>query len=185
MSESKAQPARDYFELFSLSLQYDIDVVELKNRYRTLQLKFHPDQYSAGASSEKMAAVKMSSLLNDAFEVLSHPVKRAQYILEKSGVDLQKDRVIDAAILMEQMELREQLETISNIVDEDIKQAQLEALHESLTMMLKNCDKQFSELARTNLEDSKVLQYLKQLLSKMLFLNKLMLELNRSIEALD
>lgn len=185
MSESKAQPARDFFELFSLNRQYDIDLVELKNRYRTLQLKFHPDQYSADASSEKMAAVKMSSLLNDAFEVLSNSVKRAQYLLAIYGVDLQKDRTIDASILLEQIEFREQFEEIASNENLEQKEIQLEALLESLRVQFQDGVQQFTELAKNNLEDAEILQALKQLLSRMLFLNKLIIEITHSLEALE
>jgi len=185
MINSKVQPARDFFELFSFQSKYDIDIAELKTRYRELQLKFHPDQYSADASGEKMAAVKMSSLLNDAFEVLSNPVKRAQYLLERAGVDLQKDRHIENSILMEQMELRECFEEISHISDENDKEKKLESLQAELEAKFKDCELRFSKMACGDLKDIQVLQGLKQILTKMLFLNKLISELVRSLEVLD
>jgi molecular chaperone HscB len=185
VNNSRAQPVRDVFELFSIKSEYDIDLVDLKNRYRELQLKFHPDQYSSDAISEKMAAVTMSSLLNDGFEILSNSVKRAQYLLERAGINLQNDRSIEAEILVEQIELREQLEAIVQVSNLDDKEEKLEQLSTHLQNLFQTSEKQFSAVSKAGFNNPVVLQQLKSILVRMLFVNKLISELNRSLEALD
>jgi molecular chaperone HscB len=182
MNELSSQASRDFFDLFSLESQYQIDLSQLKNRFRDLQIQYHPDKYTSSPESEKITAVKMSSLLNDGYEVLSDPVKRAKYLLENAGIDLQKDRVISQDILIEQMELREELENLLDISDVDEKEARLESLHDRLLKMFKVCDEVMMLKAKGDLIDELLLQELKQVLSRMLFINKLKLEVVKELE---
>ena len=183
MSATSSQSSRDFFELFSLESQYLIDLDQLKSRFRDLQIQYHPDKYASAPESEKLLAVQMSSLLNDAFEVLSHPVKRAKYLLEKLGVDLQKDRAISQEILIEQMTLREELEEILETSDMDEKENNLENLLQRLMEMFKSCDEFMVLNAKGKFNEEYLLQELKQVLSRMLFINKLKLEIEKELES--
>ena len=160
-------------------------------RYRELQLKWHPDRFGSATEAEKIAAVKMSSLLNDAFEVLSHEVKRANYLLLLQGVDLQNDRAIDADILLQQIALRERFEEITLLKDEQQKQQQAESLSLELKKLCSSAAAEFSRESlafskqQTTEEPEAALRALKQLLSKMMFLNKLSTDVELFIEAFD
>lgn len=183
----------NFFELFALPKQFDIDLKLLKTRYRDLQSKWHPDRFNSASEPEKMAAVKMSSLLNDAFEVLSQDVKRASYLLALEGVDLQKDRAIDTEILLQQISLRERFEEITLLKSEQKKQQKQQA--ELLLLELKKlCSNAATEFSRESSDFSKqqttegpeaALRALKQVLSKMMFLNKLSRDVETFIEAFD
>ena len=50
--------------------------------------------------------------VNEAYQVLRDPIARASYLLSLNGIDTQgeKETTMDAAFLMEQLELREDLE---------------------------------------------------------------------------
>ncbi len=174
---------RDFFELFSFEADYQVDKKSLKQKYRELQIQYHPDQFSSASEGEKMMAVQMSSLLNDGYEVLSHPVKRAQYLLERQGVNLQEDRKIDPEILMEQMSLREEFEEMGSIADEDQKEQSYESLLDQLQKSFKSCEQAFGEQSSSNELADKDLEGLKQLLARMLFLDKLISEVDKALES--
>ena len=80
--------AQDYFSLFSLPRSFDVDKSALRARYRELQGESHPDRLAAASEAEKLAAVQLSSRLNDAFATLKEPLSRAAYLLELAGVSV-------------------------------------------------------------------------------------------------
>ncbi len=109
----------NYFELFELPLQFDVDLGPLGERYRQLQRQFHPDRFAAADASQQRVAMQYSSLVNQAHDCLRHPLSRALYLLELQGMD--RDMVaaqkVDGGFLIEQMELRERLECLDDLVD--------------------------------------------------------------------
>lgn len=90
----------DYFQLFGLPVQFAVDEVLLKERYFAAQRKTHPDR-SAGVEAAQKAAE-----INQAYQTLKNPVKRAEYLLTLSGKPTEKP---SQALLMEAMEQREAL----------------------------------------------------------------------------
>ncbi|UCB54658.1 MAG: Fe-S protein assembly co-chaperone HscB [Thiotrichales bacterium] len=104
----------NYFELFEIPVTYDIDHDQLQHRYRELQKAVHPDKYASASSQERRISMQQTSLINQALHTLKHPVERAMYLLQLEGVDFTMDNetTMDAAFLMEQMEMREALESI-------------------------------------------------------------------------
>ena len=101
-----------YFELFGLEPVFDIDSGKLQQTQQDLQASYHPDRFVAAGEQEKRVSVQMASLVNQAYDTLRDPVKRSRYLLELSGAELPDDSATtaDAEFLMEQIELREQIE---------------------------------------------------------------------------
>ncbi len=65
---------QDYYEI--LGVDRNASEKEIKNAYRKLARKWHPDLHSAG---EKEKAEEEFKKINEAYEVLSDPEKRKQY----------------------------------------------------------------------------------------------------------
>ncbi|ART81033.1 co-chaperone HscB [Oceanisphaera avium] len=109
----------NYFELFGLSPQFDVDSHALADTYRTLQKQFHPDKFAAHSERERLQAVQGAARINDAYTTLKNPLNRAQYLLSLHGVELNAEQqtLKDPAFLMQQMEWREQLEELSHAPD--------------------------------------------------------------------
>lgn len=107
-----AKSPDDYFTLFNLAPVFDVNPAELATRYRELQRMVHPDRFAAASDAERMRAVQRAAEVNDAFQTLKDPVRRARYLLTLKGVDTddETDTVMDPAFLMEQLDLRERLE---------------------------------------------------------------------------
>lgn len=110
---------KNYFELFDFPVTFDVDVNELTSRYRKLQHAVHPDRYVNATDRERLLSVQQTSLINDAHTTLKDPLQRARYMLSLAGVDIsnESETVMDAAFLMQQMELREQLGEIKSSDD--------------------------------------------------------------------
>ncbi|MES9906607.1 MAG: Fe-S protein assembly co-chaperone HscB [Sedimenticola sp.] len=104
--------SKNYFELFGLPVGYLVDSEQLTERYRELQQVIHPDRFANASDHERLQSVQGSSRVNDAFETLKDPLRRAHYLLVLNGIDMdmQQESTKDVSFLMEQLELREQLE---------------------------------------------------------------------------
>ncbi|WP_333854954.1 MULTISPECIES: co-chaperone HscB [unclassified Leclercia] len=110
----------DYFTLFGLPAGYEIDTQALAARFQDLQRQYHPDKFASGTQAEQLAAVQHSATINQAWQTLRNPLSRAEYLLSRHGFDLSSEQhtVRDTAFLMEQLELREELDEIEQAKDE-------------------------------------------------------------------
>lgn len=117
----------NYFELFEIPVSYDVDLDRVQHRYRDLQKAVHPDKYANASSQERRISMQQTSLINQALQTLKHPVERASYLLQLKGLDFSMDNetTMDAAFLMEQMEMRERL---SSVREQDDPLAELDAM---------------------------------------------------------
>lgn len=100
-----------YFTLFQLEPQFDIDTDSLEQNYRTLAARFHPDRFASASAFEQKQAVMMSSTINEAYRTLKNPTDRAAYLLRQQGIDTDAPEHTSFApeFLMQQMEWRETL----------------------------------------------------------------------------
>ncbi|EGT4256399.1 co-chaperone HscB [Citrobacter amalonaticus] len=110
----------DYFTLFGLPIRYQLDTQALSLRFQDLQRQYHPDKFASGTQAEQLAAVSRSATINQAWHTLRNPLTRAEYLLSLHGFDLSNEQhtVRDTAFLMEQLELREELDEIEQAKDE-------------------------------------------------------------------
>ena len=98
---------------------WQVDRNSLDASYRQLQQEFHPDRYASKGDVERRLAVQAASLINQAYETLKSPLKRAQYLLELKKIDASQDNHMthDGPFLMAQIELREQLSELRDNTD--------------------------------------------------------------------
>ena len=110
---------QNYFQLFELPAQFAVDGAALGKRYRHLQQELHPDRYAGSSSQEQRLAVQYSAFVNQAHSTLRRPLPRALYLLELQGMSQEQvsTQQIDGGFLIEQMELREKLESIHSLVE--------------------------------------------------------------------
>jgi molecular chaperone HscB len=113
--------SQNYFQLFDLPVAFDLDTNQLGRRYRQLQQQLHPDRYANAPAHEQRLAVQYSAFVNEAHATLRAPLARALYLLHLRG--LEKEEVsaqqVDGGFLIEQMELREKLASLHDLVDPD------------------------------------------------------------------
>jgi len=102
---------QNHFELFQLPARFDVDMDALDSAYREIQGRVHPDRFVNASDAEKRVAMQWATRANEAYQTLRHPQKRAQYLCELHGVDLQTESntAMPMDFLMQQMEWREAL----------------------------------------------------------------------------
>lgn len=103
---------QNHFDLFQLPPQFAIDVDALDAAYHEVQNRVHPDKFVHASSVEKRVAMQWATRANEAYQTLKSPLKRAAYLCELHGVDLQTESntAMPLAFLMQQMEWREALD---------------------------------------------------------------------------
>lgn len=103
---------QNHFELFHLPQQFSIDLSALERSYREVQNHSHPDRFTQATGAEKRVAMQWATRANEAYQTLKNPFKRAAYLCELHGVDLEieSNTAMATGFLMQQMEWREALE---------------------------------------------------------------------------
>jgi molecular chaperone HscB len=102
---------QNHFDLFQLPAKFSIDLGALDAAYRDVQGQVHPDRFVNATDAEKRVAMQWATRANEAYQTLKHPQKRAQYMCELAGIDLQTESntAMPMAFLMQQMAWREAL----------------------------------------------------------------------------
>lgn len=135
----------DYFEVFGLPRALAIDPAALEKTFHQLSRKYHPDYFTAAPESERVQAVRMTALINDAYRTLRHPVTRVEYLLALEGFKPDGSKV-PQSLLMEVFEINEQLEEVK------AGRASIEEI-DSLRALIKEKREQFdSELLKASQE---------------------------------
>ncbi|WP_020652971.1 Fe-S protein assembly co-chaperone HscB [Massilia niastensis] len=103
---------QNHFDLFQLPARFEVDMHALDSAYREIQGRVHPDRFVNASDAEKRVAMQWATRANEAYQTLRNPQKRAQYLCEINGVDLQTESntAMPMAFLMQQMEWREALD---------------------------------------------------------------------------
>jgi molecular chaperone HscB len=102
---------QNYFFLFDLSPSFDIDSTLLEQKYFESQRLAHPDRM-VGKGLSALEQTSRSMLINEAYDALKSPLKRAQHLLALQGVwvgSKQDTLKPSQALLIETMESREAL----------------------------------------------------------------------------
>ena len=110
---------RNHFELFGLPVAFEVDTARLAETYRELQRALHPDRFANASDRERRLSVQQAAQVNEAYQILRSPLRRARYLLELRGVEFddEKQTHLDPEFLMTQMELREALAAVRNEAD--------------------------------------------------------------------
>lgn len=118
----------DDFELFGLAQQFAQDRAAIDARWKDLQREAHPDKFAAQGTAAQRVAMQWSVRINEAYQRLKDPLKRAAYLCELHGapVRAQDNTAMPAEFLMQQMEWREALDEARDV-------AALDALHDEVT----------------------------------------------------
>ncbi|MBF0265717.1 MAG: Fe-S protein assembly co-chaperone HscB [Gammaproteobacteria bacterium] len=165
----------NHYQLLGLELDYQIDKKVLTENYRQLQRSVHPDNYANQSDRDKRLSVQKSSQINDAFQTIKDPLKRAIYHLSLLGITLQDNATTsDGAFLMAQMESREQLEKIKSI---DNPELEIEKLLKSVNTKIDAEISSLIELFKIASEtDKKIISSIKDAILKLQFHTKLRTE---------
>ncbi|MBK8176865.1 MAG: Fe-S protein assembly co-chaperone HscB [Rhodospirillales bacterium] len=103
----------DHFSRLGLDAAFAIDPALIERRYFEQQRQLHPDRFATRSPRERALSQSQATAINEAYETLKDPLRRAGYLLQtrhaadgSAGVT----HANDPDLLLEAMELREALE---------------------------------------------------------------------------
>nr|GAT44191.1 predicted protein [Mycena chlorophos] len=119
-------PFHDLFSLPTRPNPFIVDQTLLKRRFREAQAVCHPDSWASKGQHNQDVAQGLSSRLNEAYNTLASPLRRAEYLLGQHGLGISEtDQLEHAELIMEVMETRESIDdagdpdTVTQIMDEN------------------------------------------------------------------
>lgn len=166
----------DDFELFGLQRQFAQDREAIDARWKSLQREAHPDKFAVQGAAAQRVAMQWSVRINEAYQRLKDPLKRAAYLCELSGapVNAHSNTAMPAQFLMQQMQWREDLDDATTLV-------QLESLSEEMQAAKKLLLQQCAAL----MDEARDFAGAVALVRALMFIEKFALDLNQRIDQLE
>lgn len=129
----------DDFELFALPRQFAQERSTIDARWKELQREAHPDRFASQGAAAQRVAMQWSVRINEAYQRLKQPLKRAAYLCELLGapVRAEDNTAMPTAFLMQQMEWREALDDAATEADIDRLEQEVA---DSKRAMLQRCE---------------------------------------------
>ena len=129
----------DDFTLFGLKPQFAQDRAAVDARWKELQREAHPDKFTVQSGSALRIAMQWSVRINEAYQRLKDPLKRAAYLCELGGaaINAHSNTAMPAQFLMQQMEWREALE---DAMTAQSVEALLGEVQDSRKQLLQECE---------------------------------------------
>ena len=165
--------------MFSLPQACRLDNALLERHYHALQEQVHPDKFSHLSEAERRLSMQWSARVNEAYQTLSNPARRARYLLSLHGVDIQEETntAMPADFLMEQMEWREAIEEARQARDA----AELEKLESRLQHEMHALQEQLADKLDIECDYAAAAESVR----KLKFLEKLAEEIHAAFDAID
>ena len=157
---------QNFFDTFNLPVLFNIDIDMLNHQYRTLQKTIHPDRFVNATDAEKKQSLQKSTQINDAYQVLKDPIKRASHIISLHQV--LKENTLPPDFLMQQMEWEEEFETIN-----DLEQVQL------FSVKIDGERKMLMDLLAMDLDEKKDWESATNIIGKLKFITNLFLRIQQ------
>ena len=140
------------FELFGLPMGFALAREAVDVRWKELQREAHPDKFAAQGAAAQRVAMQWSVRINEAYQRLKDPLKRAAYLCELHGAPIRAEdnTAMPAAFLMQQMTWREALDEA--VTADDLEKILMQ-VNASLKEALQTCehlldrDHQFAQAA--------------------------------------
>ncbi len=128
----------DDFTLFGLKQQFAQDRAAVDARWKELQREAHPDKFTAQSGAAQRIAMQWSVRINEAYQRLKDPLKRAAYLCELCGaaINAHSNTAMPAQFLMQQMEWREALDDAATV---QAIEALLDEVQDSRKQLLQEC----------------------------------------------
>jgi molecular chaperone HscB len=125
----------NYFELFDLTIGFQVDTTKLRNAFMDIQKASHPDKFTQASEEKQNEALEKSAIANKAFTLLNNRDKILPYVLEVTGyLEAEEKYVLQPDFLMEMMELNEAwMEADSEAEKNKVKQQVQSIQNEILT----------------------------------------------------
>jgi molecular chaperone HscB len=156
-----------------LEPHYDLDLAALEARFLELSRELHPD-YFQDRPELRAKSVFLAASLNDAFDVLRDPFKRAEYMMQRAGgATSSEDKRLPPDFLVEMMELRESLDEAHAGGDTGRLEQSRRELEARRADSARKLSEQFRTLAAIGTDRERTLQAIREELNVVNYLNSL------------
>ncbi len=134
MAQSPLSLASSDFELFGVVQRFAQERSVLDARWKELQREAHPDRFASQGAAAQRIAMQWSVRINEAYQRLKDPLKRAAYLCELAGepVNAESNTAMPAQFLMQQMQWREALDEATGPGEIEALQAKVHTAREGL-----------------------------------------------------
>jgi len=153
----------NYFEFYNIPISFKVDNAALKKIFYQNSKKYHPDFYTLEGEEKQQEVLQLSSLNNEAFQVLKNFDKRMKYILDLKGVLSEEGKnQIPQDFLMEMMDFNEaimEMEFEPNPEKLGTLHKDLETLEKQLFSEVESIVENYSEETATELELNSLKEY--------------------------
>ena len=166
----------DDFELFGLKREFAQDRAAIDLRWKDLQREAHPDKFAAQGAAAQRIAMQWSVRINEGYQRLKDPLKRAAYLCELGGaaINAHSNTAMPAAFLMQQIQWREALDEADSV-------AELEALMVGVNAAKGQLLQQCGDVLDVQHNPAEAVAPVRALM----FLDKFSQDLNQRLEALE
>ena len=164
------------FELFGIPAQFAQDRAAIDARWKALQREAHPDRFTAQGAAAQRVAMQWSVRINEAYQRLKDPLKRAAYLCELAGaaINAHSNTAMPGAFLVQQMQWRESLEDATS-------GAELEQLRQTVQASQADLVQQCAQALDVAHDYAAAVLAVRALL----FLDKFALDLDRAFEKFE
>lgn len=170
---------QNHFDLFGLAQSFRIDVAQLEQQYHALQTLVHPDKSAHLPDAEQRLAMQRATLVNEAYQTLRNPLRRARYLLSLHGVDIQEENntLMPPDFLLAQLEWREAVS--------EARQARDAAALNELEARLRRETRELERRLAVKIDTEKNYAAAAELARKLRFMEKLAEEIHAAYDAID
>ena len=100
----------NYFELFGIPVQLEVDTTALTRKFFELSRTYHPDYHISLDEASRQEMLEKSSLVNRAWKTFRDPGLTIKYVLQLKGLLEEEEKYeLPPDFLMEVLDINEQL----------------------------------------------------------------------------
>ena len=164
------------FELFGLTQQFAQDRTAIDARWKELQREAHPDKFASQGAAAQRIAMQWSVRINEAYQRLKDPLKRAAYLCELGGfpINAHSNTAMPTAFLVQQIQWREDMDEAQSV-------AELDALNDQVNAARSQLLQQCEDVLDAQRNPAQAVAPVRALM----FLDKFSQDLNQRFEALE
>ena len=100
----------NYFDFYDLPVKFHPDNDLVKKKFYELSKKYHPDFHASESEEKQQEILELSTLNNKAYQVLSNPLKRIEYVLALNYMMTEGEKYkLPQDFLMDMMDVNEEI----------------------------------------------------------------------------
>jgi len=101
---------QDYFQFFNIDRKFNVDLSVLRKQYILNNKKYHPDFHTLGSAVNQEEVLRLSTLNNEAYKILTDDRKRIMHVLRLENAMPEEGKAqVHQVFLMEMMDVNESL----------------------------------------------------------------------------